>query len=90
MDFGSLLDWIPLYVSSAGDFILCNLNPESKHYNKLAYCMNDEGFNIYYLDDIYKVDNEMEIEKMNARVLECINFERTRDILNLKNISLNE
>lgn len=83
MDFGSLLDWIPIYVSNSSDFILCNLNPESKHYKKLAYCMNDDDFSIYYLDDRYRVDNEMEIEKMDARIQECISYDRTLETFNL-------
>jgi hypothetical protein len=83
MDFGSILDWIPVYVSCSSDFILYNANPDSKHHKRLAYCDNDNGFNIFYMDEIYRLDNDMEIEKMNARILECIDYTRTVQVFRL-------
>lgn len=83
-DLGSILDWIPIYVSQTSDFILYNLNSNSPKYKKMIYCHNDYGFNFYYMNDRYKVDCDMEIEKMNARVLRCIDYEMTLQTFDLK------
>jgi hypothetical protein len=72
--FGSLLDWIPVYVSSASDFILCNLNPDSKYYQRLAFCSNYYGFNIYILPQRYSMKTEMETDKFHTKLGECIDF----------------
>lgn len=83
-DIGSILDWIPIYVSQTSDFILYNMNPNSPKYKRMIYCYNDYGFHFYYMNDRYKVDCEMEIEKMNARILQCFDYERTMKIFNVK------
>jgi len=88
LKFGSILDWIPVYVSNTSDFILYNLNTNSPHYKKLAYCYNNNGFYISYLNQNIRLDSEMDIIKMESRILNCIDYEHSLSIFkNIKNNS---
>jgi hypothetical protein len=82
-DFGSILDWLPIYVSNSGDFVLCNMNKKSEHYQKTAYCMNREGYHIYTLDDRYSLRDEMDIIKMDDRIKNCKNYSRTIQVFDI-------
>jgi hypothetical protein len=82
-NFGSILDWLPIYVSNQGDFILYNVNKKSQHYQKTAYCMNRDGYHIYTLDDRYSLRNDIDIIKMNDRIINCKNFALTIEVFNI-------
>jgi hypothetical protein len=82
--FGSILDWLPIYVSNSGEFVLCNMNKESEHYQKIAYCMNNDGYQIYTLDDRYNLNDEIDIIKMNDRIKNCKNYNNTINIFNIR------
>lgn len=86
LDFGSILDWIPVYVSNSSDFILYNLNTESHHYKRMAYCHNNNGFHISYMDENISLDSEMDIIKMESRILNCTEYENTITTLQVKSI----
>jgi hypothetical protein len=77
LDFGSLLDWVPIYVSNSMDFILYNLNINSPNYKRLAYCHNNEGYYITYMDSSFKLDTDIDCIKMIARLNRCIDYSST-------------
>lgn len=55
-DFGSILDWLLVYIDSDNDyedFILKNCNPENKHFGKYALCASDShGRTGYYITNL--------------------------------------
>ena len=47
LDFGSILDWIPVMKTTSEDFVLYNINKNSKMYKKLSLCYSDENKNLF-------------------------------------------
>lgn len=62
LEFGSMLDWVPIVKDEEYDLILMNLNPDSLHYKQLCLCAADNhGRSGYFtlskditLDDVLK------------------------------------
>lgn len=77
LNFGSILDWIPIYVSSLTDFILYNLNVDSPYYKRLAYCHNNSGFYINTIDENIKLETDMDMMKLSAKLDRCIDYQST-------------
>lgn len=83
LKFGSILDWIPIYVSIQCDFILYNLNKDSPYYKKLAYCSNDRGFDIYVINTEINLDTDVDIQKMNDKISRCHDYNSVSSVFSI-------
>lgn len=85
IQFGSFLDWVPIFVTATSDFMLCNLNVESKYYLYVAYCHNYNGFYIFVLPERYKLISEMELDKFATKLSQSYDFNQILDTFNIQN-----
>lgn len=72
LNFGSIMDWIPIFVTHNTDYILYNANKNSEYYQRIAYCNNNNGFKIYVTDDNYSIRDSQDIIKTFARLQRTI------------------
>ena len=84
LNFGSIMDWIPIFVSQNTDYILYNANKSSPYFQRVAYCQNNNGFNIYVTGKEYSIIDSQDIMKTTARIQSSFDAKTTYHNFGLK------